>query len=93
VDFAGGDAARDLSTELRAAGMRVDRAFDHRSARAQLRAAGRSGARLAVIVGPDEAASGTVEVKDLRAGQRVAQESVARSGVVDAVRRRLATGR
>jgi histidyl-tRNA synthetase len=93
VDFAGGDAARDLSIELRAAGMRVDRAFDHRSARAQLRAADRSRARLAVIVGPDEAASGTVEVKDLRAGQRGAQEPVARSALVDAVRRRLDTGR
>jgi histidyl-tRNA synthetase len=92
VDFAGGEAARDLSTELRAAGLRVDRAFDHRSARAQLRAADRSGARLAVIVGPDEATSRSVELKDLRAGQGTGQETVARSEVVDAVRRRLDAG-
>jgi histidyl-tRNA synthetase len=87
VDFAGGEAARDLSIELRAAGFRVDRAFDNRSAKAQVRAADRSGARLAVIVGPDEAASGTVEVKDLRSGEAAAQDSVARSEVVAAVRR------
>ena len=92
VDFAGGEAARDLSTELRAAGLRVDRAFDHRSPRAQLRAADRSGARLAVIVGPDEATSRSVELKDLRAGQGTGQETVARSEVVDAVRRRLDAG-
>jgi histidyl-tRNA synthetase len=92
VDFAGGEAARDLSGELRAAGMRVDRAFDNRSARAQLRAADRSGARLAVIIGPDEAASRSVEVKDLRAAEGTAQETVARSDVVAAVRRRLDRG-
>jgi histidyl-tRNA synthetase len=93
VDFAGGDAGRDLSAELRAAGMRVDRAFDSRSVVAQLRAADRSGARLAAIVGPDEAANGTVAVKDLRADDGTEQETVARSEVVAAVRRRLDTGR
>jgi histidyl-tRNA synthetase len=93
VDFAGGEAARDLSIELRAAGISADRAFDNRSARAQFTAADRSGARVAVIIGPDEAASGTAGVKDLRAGEGAVQDSVARSGVVAAVRRRLDTGR
>jgi histidyl-tRNA synthetase len=93
VDFAGGEAARDLSIELRAAGISADRAFDNRSARAQFTAANRSGARVAVIVGPDEAASGTAGVKDLRAGEGAVQDSVPRSGVVAAVRRRLDTGR
>jgi histidyl-tRNA synthetase len=89
VDFAGGEAARDLTVELRAAGLRVDRAFGGRSAKAQLKAADRSGARLAVIVGPDEAADGTVGVKDLRATQGAGQDTVARAGIVEAIRRRL----
>ena len=58
VDFAGGDAARDLTARLRAAGLRADRAFDGRSPKAQFKAADRSGARLALVVGPDEAAAG-----------------------------------
>jgi len=45
-----------------------------------------------VIVGPDEATSRSVELKDLRAGQGTGQETVARSEVVDAVRRRLDAG-
>jgi histidyl-tRNA synthetase len=66
VDFTGGAAARDLTARLRAAGLRVDRSFDSRSAKAQFRAADRSGARLALILGPDEVAAGQVGVKDLQ---------------------------
>ncbi|HSS09665.1 MAG TPA: histidine--tRNA ligase [Acidimicrobiales bacterium] len=88
VDFASGEVARDLSAHLRAAGLRVDRAFDGRSAKAQLRAADRSGARLAVIVGPDEAASGTVSLKDLRAGGGAGahQKTVPQPELVEAIR-------
>ena len=91
VDFAGGDAARDLTASLRAAGLRADRAFDGRSPKAQFKAADKSGARLALVVGPDEVASGQVGIKDLAAGAGGAgQESVARDDVVAEVRRRLA---
>ncbi len=84
VDVVGGEAARDLTARLHRAGLRADRAFDQRSMKAQLKAADHSGARLAVIVGPDEAAGGTVSLRDLRGdgGQR----SVADADVVDAVR-------
>ena len=68
VDFAGGAAARDLTARLRAAGYRADRAYDNRSPKAQFKAADRSGARLALILGPDEVAAGTVGVKDLLKG-------------------------
>jgi histidyl-tRNA synthetase len=68
VDFAGGQAARDLTARLRRAGYRVDRSFDSRSPKAQFKAADRSGARLALVVGPDEAAAGTVGIKDLHGG-------------------------
>ncbi|HET6964143.1 MAG TPA: His/Gly/Thr/Pro-type tRNA ligase C-terminal domain-containing protein, partial [Acidimicrobiales bacterium] len=50
------------------AGFRVDRSFDNRSPKAQFKAADRSGARLALVIGPDEAANGTVGIKDLQKG-------------------------
>jgi histidyl-tRNA synthetase len=89
VDFAGGDAARDLTARLRGAGLRADRAWDGRSPKAQFKAADRSGARLALVVGPDEAAAGTVAIKDLRAGGDGRQDTVAQADAVDAVRARL----
>ena len=84
VDTAGGAAARDLTAALRAAGLSADRAFDDRSMKAQFKAADRSGARWVLIVGPDEAASGTVALRPLRgAGD---QRMVPVADVVDAVR-------
>ncbi|MEY2469014.1 MAG: histidyl-tRNA synthetase [Actinomycetota bacterium] len=50
IDTTGGDAARDIARDLRAAGLRVERAFDNRSFKSQLTAALRSGARLAVAI-------------------------------------------
>ncbi len=84
VDVAGGEAARDLAEELRRAGLRVDRAFDAKSMKAQMKQADRSGARLALIVGADERAAGTVTVRPLR-GQG-AQRSVGRHEIVATVR-------
>ncbi len=87
VDFAGGEGARDLTARLRAAGLRADRSFDGRSPKAQFKAADRSGARLALVIGPDEAVQGTVGIKDLhKSGDQV---TVAREQIVDEVARRL----
>lgn len=80
VDVTGGDSARDLSEELRRAGLAAQRAFDGRSLKAQLRLADRSGARLALVVGPRELEAAEVQVKDLR-GDRP-DRWVARSAVV-----------
>jgi histidyl-tRNA synthetase len=55
--------------------------------RAQLKAADRSGARVALIVGAEEAASGKVAVRDLRQGG--GQELVDQGGIVEHVRERL----
>jgi histidyl-tRNA synthetase len=66
VDVTDGEAARDLTAELRRAGLRADRAYDGRSMKAQMKVADRSGARLALIVGPEERAARTVMVKPLR---------------------------
>ncbi|HEX8802737.1 MAG TPA: histidine--tRNA ligase, partial [Acidimicrobiales bacterium] len=84
VDATDGTVARDLAHELRLAGLRADRAFDGRSMKAQMKAAGRSGARVAVIVGEREAADGTATVRDLR---RAEQQVVNRDQVVALVRK------
>jgi len=82
IDLTGGDSARDLSVALRDAGLRVDRGFDGRSLKAHLKAADRSGARVALIVGPDELSAGTVTLRPLRGGE---QRAVPRAEVADAV--------
>src|SRR5690606_13754464 len=84
VDTTGGEPARDLTHELRLAGLRADRAFGGRSMKAQMKAAGRSGARVAVIVGAQEAADRTATVRDLAQGEQVA---VPRDQVVDRARK------
>ena len=84
VDATDGSTARDLAHELRGAGLRVDRAFDGRSMKSQMKAAGRSGARVAVIVGEQEVADGTATVRDLAEGE---QETVPRDHLVERVRK------
>ncbi|KAA0236327.1 MAG: Histidine--tRNA ligase [Acidimicrobiales bacterium] len=87
VDLGDGSAARDVSAGLRRAGLSVDRAFDARSPKAQMKAANRSGARFALIIGEDELAAGMVTLKDLRSD--VQQELVPRENLADELRKRL----
>ncbi|MEM1843651.1 MAG: His/Gly/Thr/Pro-type tRNA ligase C-terminal domain-containing protein, partial [Desulfurococcaceae archaeon] len=79
VDLTDGTAARDLTLELRRAGLGADRSFGSRSMKAQMRAADRSGARYALIVGEDEARDAMVTVRDLRSGTQL---TMARTAVV-----------
>jgi len=67
VDTAGGLEALQITAELRDAGLAADRAFDNRSMKSQMKAADRSGAAYAVIVGTNELEAGTVVVRPLRA--------------------------
>ncbi len=90
VDTTGGDVARDLTDELRAAGISTDRAFDNRSMKSQFKSADRSGARLAVVIGADERAAGTATVRPLRGDGE--QETVGRGDLVDHLRKRLSNG-
>ncbi len=66
IDVTGGAQARDLTDQLRRAGLRCDRAFDERSMKSQMKSADRSGARFALIVGTQELADATVTVRPLR---------------------------
>ena len=56
IDTAGGETALVLTAELRRAGLRADRAFDGRSMKSQIKSADRSGALVALVVGPQERA-------------------------------------
>ena len=87
IDVVDGTQALDLTHQLRAAGVRADRAFDGRSMKSQMKQADRAGAQLALIVGEHEVADGTVTVRDLQSSQ---QEVVARTDVVEHVRKRVA---
>jgi histidyl-tRNA synthetase len=83
IDTTGGHHARDIAEALRDGGLSADRAWDDRSMKAQMKAADRSGARFAVIVGTDEVAAGHATVKDLRGD--LGQRSVPRLDLVEAV--------
>jgi histidyl-tRNA synthetase len=90
VDMTGGAEAQALLAELRAAGFSADRAYDQRSMRAQLKAADRSGARFAILVGPQEVEGGTVSMRPLRhEGLDISQTTVERAQVVSMLRDQL----
>jgi histidyl-tRNA synthetase len=67
VDTTGGAEALALTAQLRQAGIRADRAYENRSMKSQMKAADRSGATFALIVGSNELDAGTVVVRPLRA--------------------------
>ena len=69
-----GDAARDITHELRAAGFSADRRFGGGSMKSQMKSADRSAAQFAIIVGEDEAAADEVTLKPLREGVGSAEQ-------------------
>jgi histidyl-tRNA synthetase len=86
VDLTDGSSARDLTHELRSAGIAADRRFGGGSMRSQMKSADRSGAHWAVLIGSDELDSGTVTVRDLRSD--APQSAVPRTDLVAELRRR-----
>ena len=85
-----GEAAMDrlvvLAGELRAAGVRVDLAYGGRGLKGAMKAADRSGAALALVLGERDLAGGVIGVKDLGTGE---QHDVALDAVRDTVIARL----
>jgi histidyl-tRNA synthetase len=78
VDATDEGIALELSHELRAAGFAVDHAFDARSMKAQMKVAGRSGAKVACIVGKDDIAAGFVTVRVMQGSGAGLEEKVRR---------------
>jgi len=62
------EAAFSLAHELRTQGAAAELDYQTRSVKGQMRQAGGSGARYALILGDDELATGTVTVKELAGG-------------------------
>ncbi len=88
VDTTGGLEALQLTSALRAAGLRADRAYENRSMKSQMKVADRSGAAVAVIVGSNELEAGTVVVRPLREHDtdRGAQVAVPRTDLIPHLR-------
>ena len=86
IDTTGDVSVAAMIETLRLAGFATDRAYDQRSMKAQMKAADRSGARFALLVGPEELAAGEVTIRDLRSqdfGQT--QQRAARREIVATV--------
>ena len=79
VDVVDGSTALLLCAQLRDSGFAVDRAFDGRSMKSQMKAADRAGARVAIIIGQDEFDAGTCTVRDLA---NATQSTISQSDIV-----------
>ncbi|GAA3960847.1 histidine--tRNA ligase [Gordonia caeni] len=86
-----GGAAKDelvaLAARLRDKAVAVDLAYGDRGLKGAMKAADRSGARFALVLGERELDAGVIEVKDLRTGD---QQEIALDSVVDHLAARLA---
>lgn len=76
-----------LASELRAAGLKVTSHLSADKLQKQFKQADRSGARLVLVLGPDELQAKAVSVKDLRSGE---QRSVPRAELAAELKRSLA---
>lgn len=87
VDTSGHNVATKLADELRATGYAVERGFDGRSMKSQMKLADRSGARVALLIGPQEFAADEITMRDLRSDDFAqAQRRVARGDIIGALR-------
>ena len=86
VDTTGGLHAAEVCNLLRNNAISADRAFDNRSMKAQMKAADRSGATIALIIGTDEVAAGHIIVRPMNSGQ---QYAIAQDQLVAAIRSEL----
>ncbi|MBW4029157.1 MAG: histidine--tRNA ligase [Acidobacteria bacterium] len=87
VDTSGQDVATVLADDLRAAGFAVERGFGERSMKSQMKSADRSGARVALLIGPQEVAADQITMRDLRSDDfEQAQQRVTRENIVGALR-------
>lgn len=93
VDTTGGLEALRLTAELRAAGIRADRAYENRSMKSQMKVADRSGAALAVIIGTNELEAGTAVVRPLREHREgePGQAAVPRTDLIDHLKKAISS--
>jgi histidyl-tRNA synthetase len=82
VDTTGGYEAALVCNQLRIARIGTDRAFDNRSMKAQMKAADRSGAQVAIIIGSNELEAGQAVIRPMNSGE---QYSVNRADLLTAI--------
>ena len=87
VDTTGGENSLIITDQLRQNGFKVDRSFGGRSMKAQMKAADKSGAKIALIVGEDEVEKGVVTIRDLRGEE--GQEEIASGSIIANLEKRL----
>ena len=87
VDTTGGENSLIITDQLRQNGFKVDRSFGDRSMKAQMKAADKSGAKIALIVGEDEVEKGVVTIRDLRGEE--GQEEIASGSIIANLEKRL----
>ena len=87
VDTTGGENSLIITDQLRQKGFKVDRSFGDRSMKAQMKAADKSGAKVALIIGEDEVQKGVVTIRDLRGEE--GQEEIASDSIIANLEKRL----
>ena len=87
VDTTGGENSLVITDQLRQNGFKVDRSFGDRSMKAEMKAADKSGAKIALIIGEDEVEKGVVTIRDLRGEE--GQEEIASDSVIANLEKRL----
>ena len=87
IDTTGGENSLLITDQLRQNGFKVDRSFGDRSMKAQMKAADKSGAKIALIVGEDEVEKGVVTIRDLRGEE--GQEEIASDSIIANLEKRL----
>ena len=87
IDTTGGENSLVITDQLRQNGFKVDRSFGDRSMKAQMKAADKSGAKIALIVGEDEVEKGVVTIRDLRGEE--GQEEIASGSIIANLEKRL----
>ncbi|RVW07189.1 histidine--tRNA ligase [Prescottella agglutinans] len=82
-----GDAAKarmvTIAHDLRTAGIRVDMVYGDRGIKGSMKAADRSGAQLALVLGDQDLEAGTIGIKNLSTGDQISvplEEVVAQTG-------------
>jgi len=87
VDTTGGNEALVITHQLRNAGISCDRSFENRSMKSQMKAADKSGALVAIIIGSDEVEANAFVLRPLRGEEQ--QSTVPRSELIPSITKAL----
>ena len=87
VDTTGGNEALVITHQLRDAGFSCDRSFENRSMKSQMKAADKSGALVAIIIGSDEVEANAFVLRPLRGEEQ--QSTIPRSDLIPSITKAL----